>query len=423
MPPVSRAAYDAARSQYESVMGSYRVDRERRERQSSSQRATLRAGAAQPPAAARTSGAVQPGRLYLVQRKGPASFVIADDRRRSYTVTLGSRHRCTCAAGGGRCAHVRWVLTRCLQLGDAASMDGLTEQALAGAIERAADRPRTCAGAQGPQPSRGPSASAASRPPLHAETVAWLLSLSGEEAALLSQPEIEVGADGGRVPRRRLEDDEACAICMEPMFESDEAAASDARGVACGSADAAAHRLVWCAASCGRSVHAECLRVWALHRGGAPSCPLCRAAWLDERDVSRRDAEAAAAVAAAAKQRELRQGLEAVALREAFREVARRRDEVRDMIDDRAAPGAGAAITAAAGRAAAPSAAPTPGTLLVARPDQRQGLRPTLAPGQTPCQGGGIAAPSTASRGPGRLGGGGLPPRRSAAPLARQAFS
>ena len=354
MPPVSKAAYESSRAAYEATMAEYRAGK---------QRASAAAPRAPRPTAGATSSPSQsPGRLFLVARRGPTCFTVADSLSRSFTVTLGARHTCTCRGGAG-CAHVRWVLSRCLGLNArSAACGGLPEASLARALEAslrggASSRPRA---------RRDGAPPPTTRPPLHADSVAWLLALGGEDAALLAQPTLEepdeAGAAGGSARRRPVEPGEACPVCMEEM-------PSDATG---GAPDGT---LVCCRGSCGRSLHRECLAIWAKHQAGAPTCPMCRAAWgeVDVRSAAELEAEAARR----ARQRELRETLDAIALREALSEVARRRERA-----GAAAPDGGAAPPpppppAAAAAAAAAAARPLrPGAGNAAVPQPRRAAAP-----------------------------------------------
>ena len=76
-------------------------------------------------------------------------------------------------------------------------------------------------------------------------------------------------------PQRPQPSRYACAICMESLEPS---------------GDDAAGALAWCRhtpESCGRCIHAQCLRVWARHQSGgaeATTCPMCRAPLMGEAD-------------------------------------------------------------------------------------------------------------------------------------------
>lgn len=62
--------------------------------------------------------------------------------------------------------------------------------------------------------------------------------------------------------RKPIEEDDDCPICYERF------------------ADTAAEGTVWCRASCGKSVHAECFGKWAARDvSRAPRCVYCRATW------------------------------------------------------------------------------------------------------------------------------------------------
>ena len=295
-------------------------------------------------------------RLYLVSRRGPGCFLVADSTQ-AYTVTIGERHACTCSAHGQPCAHVHWVLRRCLHLEMAtARQPGLAEPALSRAFEAVAAQP--IVGRR--RPAAGAHAVAPSRPALHGDSVRFLLDLSPEDAWLLRQAPMEAapaagGATADEVSEppssdasfecRPVEAGDTCAICMEeldPAATSDEGALTwcqpERAGRACGGPQ-----------RCGRALHRHCLRVWARHQQqDAPTCPMCRAPWRSDeiraqsdgaRDGARDAAAAEAAAWEATRQRQsaLRTGFEQVALREALSEVAHRRRLAEDAALERQA--------------------------------------------------------------------------------------
>ena len=245
-------------------------------------------------------------RFFLTSRRGPACFIIVDGSRASFTVNIGERHACTCSGASSSnsqcCEHVRWVLTRCLQIKDRAmaSATGIPEPGLSRILEQATV-------AQPITRRRAPPARQ-----LHEQSVRFLKGLSEEDAWLLAQPLFNSGDDDkaaeGSKARRHPEEDETCAVCMESMNDPS--------------------MLVWCDRGCGRPLHRECLRIWAQHQtdgpsGPNPTCPMCRAPWsaVDTRSAS----EVAKAAAITERQRSLRRGLAQVAERDAWDEVARRR--------------------------------------------------------------------------------------------------
>lgn len=224
-------------------------------------------------------------KLGLLERLGPLSFRVCElgAGRASFHVRLGEVHRCSCCSAP-RCPHIAWVLTSALRLPPAtARRSGLSHAELQRALEAT------------PLPLARPRAR--SRPPLDGESVSWLLGLSEYEAYLLTLPPPEDRAEH-KSTRRPLAADESCPICMEEITEED----SSRPGV-----------LVFCAKSCGRSLHAECLRAWAQHHVGELSCPMCRASWGE---LPPSVAEAEAEVAARRRQMQLRKGLSAVAQRQ-----------------------------------------------------------------------------------------------------------
>ncbi len=332
------AAYNAAKREYRQL--------KRTEERAATHGAPSRGiPPARPLHAAMTTAESE--RLYLVSRRGPACFVVADAAKRTYSVTIGAMHHCSCRATRS-CSHMQWVLSRCLHLDSAtARQDGLDEPALSRALEAAA------AAAPAPCGRRRPSEPPSTKPALHGDSEHFLLQLSPQDAWLLTQPPIAAAeaARGTGAPscdppsasrRKPVEAGDTCAICFEAMDPS----ARDESEV-----------LTWCepdttraemgaseARGCGRAIHRHCLRVWAMHQPTeAVSCPMCRAPWraselwkpraVEASELWKRtqpsaealDVELAAREAARLRQQELRAGFEAVALREALNEVAHRR--------------------------------------------------------------------------------------------------
>lgn len=70
-------------------------------------------------------------------------------------------------------------------------------------------------------------------------------------------------AGNGEKEQKEVEEGDVCAICQDDMFEGSEP-------------------LTWCKQSCGQSVHAKCMKVWAEHKqsvGDKVTCPFCREDW------------------------------------------------------------------------------------------------------------------------------------------------
>lgn len=246
---MSRAEHDALRREYQQQKAEY--DRLRQ--------AEPRRAARPPP---------QRRRLYLVARRGPAAFAVADGQR-VLNVALGSPHTCACSQhggsqhGGSPCEHISWVLTRCLGLGAASA--GLSEAELARCIAAAAPLRHLAKPAARVHGNR--------RPSFDGQTASWLLDMPTSDAWLLAQPKLppEEVPTAGAVPRRPLDDAPTCPVCMDDLPAA-------GKGV---------DEVTWCRRGCGKSVHRDCLARWSAHQPDSQtSCPMCRAPWADDERAS-----------------------------------------------------------------------------------------------------------------------------------------
>ena len=269
-------------------------------------------------------------RLYLVSRRGPACFIIADAKQ-TFRVTIGTRHTCSCHKAMP-CVHTAWTLSRCLHVDyDMAQQPGLPEAQLQRVLDTQASQP--IAGRRGPVSAASPNAAAAAasaaQQGLGRDSVDWLLHLSGEDAWLLAQPKMTnpdapAGDEARRARKRPLEPGETCAVCMEEMCN--DCGDGDAGGSS-SSNHSGASGLAWCCHSkhsCGRAIHLECLRVWARHQDDTKgvTCPMCRAPFGPLGAPTKAEQEQASRVA---RQSTLRDEFEQLRLREAASEVVRRR--------------------------------------------------------------------------------------------------
>ena len=189
--------------------------------------------------------------MYLVQECGPTTFLIKEalpedgqeeDREsqqrrrggdrgndRKYKVQIGGLLGCSCKSKqDGACRHLLFVLLKLLRMSSenplawqAALLDNEVEQVLRGRYNPIQDvRRRT-------QPERP----------------------SGERPSVEQKP---------------IEEGDVCAICQEDMVE------------------VGREPLTFCRLSCGNSVHAKCMKVWAEHKSSTAekvTCPLCREDW------------------------------------------------------------------------------------------------------------------------------------------------
>ena len=211
--------------------------------------------------------AVASTRMMLLQEIGPTSFVIKEApregdpgeaaaaaaaaaggategggaregrRRRAgddkYKVQIGSSMKCSCKAkGGGPCLHLLFVLLKILRvppenpfLWQGSLLDNEIDQVLRGRFQVAASKRKRAGGA-------------------------------------------DAGKDG--VQAKAIEPGDVCAICQEDLCD-DEGEILTEHGP-----------LVYCKQSCGNSVHAKCMKVWAEHKasvGDKVTCPFCREDW------------------------------------------------------------------------------------------------------------------------------------------------
>ena len=150
-----------------------------------------------------------------------------------YKVQIGSSMKCSCKAkGGGPCLHLLFVLLKILRvppenpfLWQGSLLDHEIDQVLRGRFQVAASKRKRAGGA-------------------------------------------DAGKDG--VQAKAIEPGDVCAICQEDLCD-DEGEILTEHGP-----------LVYCKQSCGNSVHAKCMKVWAEHKasvGDKITCPFCREDW------------------------------------------------------------------------------------------------------------------------------------------------
>ncbi|KAI7843057.1 hypothetical protein COHA_003231 [Chlorella ohadii] len=164
-----------------------------------------------------------------------------------YTVTICRQPNCTCpdAAKGNVCKHVLFVLLRVLHMSpdeplvwQKALLASEVDEILAGHKSL----PRTLGGGEvlAPEAVR--------------QQYRRRASLGGEAGV--------EGEEGG--PLRRSAEGADCPICYERL-------------------EVASEKISFCAA-CGNNCHSACIGEWVKKRrreGAQPTCPLCRAAWVD----------------------------------------------------------------------------------------------------------------------------------------------
>jgi hypothetical protein len=169
-------------------------------------------------------------RLYLIQEKGPLSFVFQDEDKKKFNINIGDNINCTC--GGGKkehCIHTIYVLNRIFKIQfneplifQLSYSDGEISKILD--TRKREDNVKKKIDAQG-----------------------------------LVQ---EVLMEGNRM---NLFDDVTCAICQEDMYTF--------------------QGLYYCTNSCGHNFHTHCLKVWSEHKRSVSdtiSCPMCRSVWQED---------------------------------------------------------------------------------------------------------------------------------------------
>jgi hypothetical protein len=181
-------------------------------------------------------------KLYLVQERGPLSFVFQDKERKKISVSIGDIVSCSC--GGGRiehCIHSIWVLNRMfkIQFNDPLILQlGFTDPELSKIIESRLKREKE------------------GNTNTHLSKNKKNKNDPDDDSTTLNSP------SGNRMD---LYEDPTCPICQEDMYNIE--------------------GLFFCVDSCGHNFHLSCLKVWAEHKKATSdiiSCPMCRAQWNEE---------------------------------------------------------------------------------------------------------------------------------------------
>jgi hypothetical protein len=171
-------------------------------------------------------------RLYLIQEKGPLSFVFQNDDKKKFSINIGESTQCSC--GGGKkehCIHTIYVLNRIFKL---QFDDPLILQLSYSDLE-----------------------------------ISKILNTRKQDEISRKKKEpinnINNIKDNNDSNRMNLNEDITCAICQEDMYTF--------------------QGLYYCANSCGHNFHSHCLKVWSEHKrtiSDVISCPMCRSVWPDE---------------------------------------------------------------------------------------------------------------------------------------------
>ena len=161
--------------------------------------------------------------FFLVHESGVTSFVLKDENGKTFKVSLGSLHSCTC--GGGRtehCIHTIYVQLKIFKI--------------------TVDNP-----------------------------IIWQLSLIDSEINALIRsrhnqvdlkPRIIKRESVDSVVRIDLSEEFGCPICQEDLKDLS--------------------TLTYCKVGCGHNFHIKCMKIWAEHKDSQKdqiTCPLCRCDW------------------------------------------------------------------------------------------------------------------------------------------------
>jgi hypothetical protein len=173
-------------------------------------------------------------RLYLIQEKGPLSFVFQDDDKKKYNINIGDGVHCSC--GGGKkehCIHSIYVLNRIFKIQFNDPLIFQLSYSDSEVTKILNSRKADTAGEKGKKKKNDEN-------------------FGGDNTV----------QEGNRM---NLHDDITCAICQEDMY--------------------AFQVLYYCTNSCGHNFHTHCLKVWSEHKRSVSdviSCPMCRSVWPDE---------------------------------------------------------------------------------------------------------------------------------------------
>ncbi|CAG9319700.1 unnamed protein product [Blepharisma stoltei] len=160
--------------------------------------------------------------FYLVQELGPTSFLLKDDNKISYRVSIGSTVQCSCRkTSPDHCIHTLYVLLKIFKLNPY-------------------------------------------------NPLLWQLSFIDSEInwilnnrQCISFDSIEeTWSKAKEISKRVKLNTECCSICQEEMKSADD--------------------LVYCKNGCGHNFHIKCMKIWADHKisnDEIVTCPMCRAEW------------------------------------------------------------------------------------------------------------------------------------------------
>ena len=173
-------------------------------------------------------------KLYLIQEKGPLSFVLQDENKKKFTTSIGSEILCNCNnVRKEHCVHSIYILNRIFKL---SFTDPLILQ-------------------------------------VHYSDAELGKMIEFRKKSLNSQKskdnknksKLQKDMSIPKINRMNLFDDQTCPICQEDMYKQE--------------------GLFVCQDSCGHNFHLNCLKIWAEHKKATSdtiSCPMCRASWEEE---------------------------------------------------------------------------------------------------------------------------------------------
>lgn len=162
--------------------------------------------------------------FFLVHESGVTSFVLKDEQGKSFKVSLGGTHSCTC--GGGKtehCIHTVYVLLKIFKV--------LVDNPLIWQLS------------------------------FIDSEINWLIR-SRHNPITSSKQRIQKKQSSESVQRIDLNEEYGCPICQE-----------DLKDLA---------TLTYCKIGCGHNFHIKCMKIWAEHKDSnkdSITCPLCRCDW------------------------------------------------------------------------------------------------------------------------------------------------
>ena len=182
-----------------------------------------------------TYGKLTENKLFLVARNGPTVFSIKDEQNKTYKVTLGDPHICTCASNNNElCLHQIFCIAKVLRIPEKhpfCYQVGLTDPEITNLLSGVSERNNT---------------------------------------RIVSKKKHDIkcnDAESTYVTRLELSnsEDDVCPICQDGMDST--------------------QALAWCRKGCGQNIHAKCMQTFAQYKisnRDEVCCPLCRVPWLLE---------------------------------------------------------------------------------------------------------------------------------------------